>query len=164
MPLRRPRKAVLQSEPHPLGEQWRYSRSPSPNLAICNPTLSPKKKNNRKGSAASAPKTSLVGNRPITVAKAKKGPTRRNPTLQDKINVLDFMQEKGWSQSEVVKQFKSEFPSLLQSTLSRWKKHEAELREQAKDIAKLSFKRVTQVEFPEVEKALAVWTVQTQAQ
>lgn len=164
MTLRRPRKAISHPEPHPLGEEWRYSRSPSPNLDICNPVRSPKK-NNCKGSAvASAPKTSLVGSRPITAAKAQNGPTRKNPTLQDKINILDFMQEKGWSQIEVVKQFKPQFPTLSQPTLSRWRKQESTLREQAKDKAKLSFKRITQVEFPEVEKALAVWSVQTQVQ
>lgn len=167
MPPRHPRKFITQTEPHPLGEQWRYSRSPSPDLALLDPTnRSPRKKHNKKGSAVSASKVSLVGNRPITAAKSlnRKGPIRSNPTLKDKIDILDFMREKNWSQSDVVKQFKPHFPTLSQPTLSRWKKEEAQLREQAKNKNNLSLKRKPQVEFPEVEKALAAWVIQAEAQ
>lgn len=163
--MRHLRKVISNAEPHPLGEQWRYSRSPSPSLALLDHSIqSPRKKNSKKGSGAvSASKATLVGNRPITAAKTQKGPTRSNPTLSDKIRILDFMKEKGCSQMEVVKHFRQEFPTFSQPSLSRWRKQEAELREQAKNRNKLSYKKVTHVEFPEVEKALAAWAIQAEA-
>lgn len=74
------------------------------------------------------------------------------------------MKENGCSQLKVVAHFRKEFPTFSQPTLSRWKKQESELREQAKNRNMLSYKKITQVEYPQVEKALAAWAIQAEAQ
>ena len=90
---------------------------------------------------------------------APKGSSRQNANLEEKLRVLDFWkgEGKGWKQPAVVEHFKNEIPSICQSTLSRWKTAEARLRKLAEDPKQLSTKKTVQVEYPELERALAAW-------
>ncbi|KAH9983357.1 hypothetical protein BJV74DRAFT_777257, partial [Russula compacta] len=99
--------------------QWTHSRSPTPQL----PAQEPEKTNPEtlkmlnKGKA----KQPTHPTRPITSASIKPK-ARINLTLHDKIRVLDFLESKegkGLTQGAVVKHFRTEFPTLNQSSISR---------------------------------------------
>ena len=58
-------------------------------------------------------------------------------------------------QTETAKHFQQHgFLNLRQNTISGWKKDEARIREEAKDMTQLSFKRAHRVEQPEMEASL----------
>lgn len=86
-------------------------------------------------------------------------------TLKDKIKVLDFfklenkLEGKGMTQMEVLSHFRGKFPSLLQPTISWWRKQEdsEELWNRAKDLNQLSYKNKRQVAFPQVKDALSAY-------
>lgn len=97
--------------------------------------------------------------------KAKETRKRHNLTLQDKINILDYMSENSHlSQGAVAAHFqKNGFPHLKQPVISHMLSEEPELRKRAQDPANLGFKRPRLVEHPEVEEALGRWLLQAQA-
>lgn len=100
--------------------------------------------------------------RPMTAAAPTIVPKKRAwLTLQDKIMVLDWMATNKRGQSDAAKHFRTNgFPKLTQLTISRWAKDQQNLREQAKDLTQLSFKRPRIVENPLMEASLRAWCLQ----
>lgn len=94
----------------------------------------------------------------VPIVKEKK---RNNLTLQDKIIILDWMATEKKGQSETARHFqKHGFPTVTQSSISRWSKEETKLRMQTKDTTQLSFKRARVVENPLMEASLKAWCLQ----
>ncbi|QRV78818.1 Baeyer-Villiger monooxygenase [Ceratobasidium sp. AG-Ba] len=105
-------------------------------------------------------------NRPLSaVPPGKPKPVRHRLTLQDKLDVIEFCEQNQsqLSQGDVAKVLRSQgYGTIVQSTISTWLEHKDEIRQQAKNPNKLVFKRMGQVEYPDVEEALKAWILQEQ--
>ncbi|OQR84086.1 hypothetical protein ACHHYP_13911 [Achlya hypogyna] len=98
-------------------------------------------------------------NRPKSGAIAM-GPSIRNsqPTLLDKINMLNYYHANDRNQSLTARWFQDHgFPNLSQSTISRVVRNEAKLRQRATDPLKLTVVRVRAVSNPAFDRALSMW-------
>lgn len=152
--------------------EWAHSRSPSPNLPHIRKMATPKGKSTgpKKRSHKKSVKATITHpTKSITSAVTNLKKTQRhNLTLHDKITILDFMTDetkagRKISQAKVVEHFRTQFPSLTQSSISRIKTEAEELRRRAEDPAQLFYKRPRIVQFPQVEESLSMWVVQCEA-
>ncbi|EJU04651.1 DDE-domain-containing protein [Dacryopinax primogenitus] len=101
---------------------------------------------------------------PASAGKGKK-PWKENLTLAQRLEILDYIKANPiFSQLDVAKYYTARSVPFSQGTVSRLIRDEVILRERAKDPARLNDKRQRQVEFPEVEHALAEWVRQAEGQ
>lgn len=96
-----------------------------------------------------------------SAVKATGEKSRENLTLADKLSVIDWMTHNPKkSQKEVVAHFRTQFPSLSQSSVSRTWSSRQSLLDRAKDHTQLSNKKTRQVEHPDLEESLRAWSLQ----
>jgi hypothetical protein len=162
--------------------EWSHSRSPSPvplSTPIGKITMSKKnakvmatagKKNlTRKPHAVKQKQQTLHPSRPnsgVISAKKDKVKQRVNLTLNDKVEIVDFLESEdsaGMSQAEIAKHLQKKFPKLQQFSISRIKGQAAAIRERAKDLTQLTYKRPRKVQYPALESALSLWVVEMES-
>lgn len=99
--------------------------------------------------------------RPLSVA-VQANTKRPHLTYNDKLRIIDFYRAHeglpGVTQSSVAQYFRSEYPSLSQSTLSSYLSREKEIREYVESHpTHLAYKQPIRVALPEIEAALTEW-------
>jgi hypothetical protein len=85
-------------------------------------------------------------------------PKSSQPTLHDKIQMLDYFCANGSDQTKTAMYFRDHgFPTLSQSTISRYVADATRLRSLAKTPTKLSTIRIRSTHQPLFDKALSMW-------
>lgn len=104
--------------------------------------------------------------RPISAVIPPKPKSKRHRlTLQDKLDAIKFCEENEdrMSQDDMAAALRSKgYGTITQPTVWRWLNAKDELRAQSRNANELSFKRIRQVEFPDVDRALQMWILQKQ--
>ncbi|QRV93706.1 DDE superfamily endonuclease [Ceratobasidium sp. AG-Ba] len=94
----------------------------------------------------------------------KRAVLKHRLTLKDKLDVLDFCdanENSGMSQEDIAHLLRTRgYGTVHQSSISRWRKNRESLKARAKNPNELRFKRIRQVEFPDVDQALRTWVLQ----
>lgn len=102
--------------------------------------------------------------RPISSACVPETQSRKNPTLHDRLTILDWHHENGGNQSKTARHFKENgFPFISQSRVSAWLKDEGNMRARASTTRELTSKRVRTVSNPDFENALIIFVQQAES-
>ncbi|EUC55740.1 tigger transposable element-derived protein, putative, partial [Rhizoctonia solani AG-3 Rhs1AP] len=111
------------------------------------------------------PASRAVDSRPISAVAAAKPPVKRHRlTLQDRLDVIKFCEENPHlTDGEAAWLLRRKgYLTLSQSSVWRLKKDKDNLRALAQNPNELRFKRIRQVEFPDIDQALQKWILQSQ--
>ncbi|KAA1108806.1 hypothetical protein PGT21_026082 [Puccinia graminis f. sp. tritici] len=95
------------------------------------------------------------------------GPKKRaHTTLSQKVMIINFIRENPtWDQATVAKHFQNNgFPTLSQSTISRYIKDEERYRNLALDPSKLHVKKQKQAQSPQILSCMEFWYYQALGQ
>lgn len=113
-------------------------------------------------SSSATPSRRRVGS-----SKRGSGPKKRaHTTLSQKVMIINFIQDNPtWDQATVAKHFQNQgFPTLSQSTISRYIKDEDRYRDLAQDPSKLHVKKQKQAQSPQIMSCMEFWYYQTLGQ
>ncbi|PLW23821.1 hypothetical protein PCASD_10639 [Puccinia coronata f. sp. avenae] len=91
---------------------------------------------------------------------------RAHTTLSEKLMIIDFIGDHPtWDQATVAKHFqRNGFPTLSQSTISRYIKDEERIRNLAQDPSKLHVKKQKQAQCPQILSCMEFWFYQALGQ
>lgn len=96
--------------------------------------------------------------------KKKKVVKKINPTLSQRIEILDWFHSNGKKQTKTATHFIEKYPELRfgQPRLSEWLKDEKKMRDEYNAGLGLHSKRKTSTEHPQVNHALETWVTQAE--